>query len=211
MNSKIKFEGTINGRVYTDEKVFQYALRDAIAKGEDIEVSATSTAIDEPVVKDPVECNDDFQIAISPEKIAANLECAEDHVDFLMNLKQGLAAVVDQFNDALTENHINKTKAYEVLCNEIKRIDAMNDKLSTHRKDLQEKAAELASDLNETETAIGVTTDTISAFCALIEAYNKMLASVAPKPERKDCGCKDRKCKPATMAELIEDFVNMFR
>lgn len=210
MNSKIKFEGTINGRVYTDEKVFQYALRDAIAKGEDIEVSATSTAIDEPA-ETQVECNDDFQIAISPEKIAANLECAEDHVDFLMNLKQGLAAVVDQFNDALTENHINKAKAYEVLCNEIKRIDAMNDKLATHRTALQKKHAEIVSDLEETETAIGVTTDTISAFVSLIEAYNKMLASVAPKPERKDCGCKDRKCKPATMSELIEDFVNMFR
>ena len=210
MNSKIKFEGTINGRVYTDEKVFQYALRDAIAKGEDIEVSATSTAIDEQV-ETTVECNDDFQIAISPEKIAANLECAEDRVDFLMNLKQGLAAVVDQFNDALAENHINKNKAYEVLCNEIKRIDDMNDKLAKRRTDLQEKAAEIASDLNETETAIGVTTDAISAFCALIEAYNKMLASVAPKPERKDCGCKDRKCEPLTMSELIEGFVNMFR
>lgn len=220
MNSKIKFEGSINGRTYSDEKVFQYALRDAIAKGEDIEVHATSTMVDaqeEPAVpQKPMYEN--FEIAINPDKIAANLECASDRNEFINNLRTGMQAVVGQFTDAMKENSIDPAMACKKFEEEINSIISKHRNLSEKYSKVEEKIDDLEEELSSSEEELDIIGSTMMAFNLLYQAYSNMkdlckknMPVLQPVAEKKECGCDERNCKPTTMNELIEQFVNLWK
>lgn len=221
MNPKIKFEGTINGRTYSDEKVFQYALRDAIANGEDIEVSATSTTVEDQTEQTSAAPKyENFEIAINPEKIAANLECATDRDEFISNLRTGLQAVVRQFTDAMEENSIDLAVASKKLEEE------MNSVLSKYRK-LTEKHEQAKSKIDELEEKLSAADEELETIGSVMMAFNLLYQAYAhmkdlckknmpePKAEhetaKKECGCDKRNCKPMTMNELIEQFVDMWK
>ena len=226
MNSKIKFEGTINGRTYSDEKVFQYALRDAIAKGEDIEVHATSTMAEAPeeqtVPKKPV--YEDFEIAINPNKIAANLECTPNREEFIANLRQGLHAVISRFTDAMKENSINPAVASKKLEEEMDSVLSKYNNLHEKEIQVEKKIETLQDELDAAEEELEIVGNTKVAFNLLYQAYahmkdlcNKNMSEpkkkaesrLEPEPEEKECDC--RNCKPTTMNELISQFVDMWK
>jgi len=236
MNSKINFVGSINGRTYTDEKVFQYALRDALSKGEDIEVSATSTAVDpEPVPQPAAPCQDEFQIAINPDKIAANLEGSDDRSMFVENLKAGMNAVVNSFKEGLNENRVNCDKAHEAFIKEIadinERKQVLNRARYTNRGTLKSKRAEierLQEECRTLENVIDLQNYTEQAFSALTTSYSSMdqiavaeinkarakqaAANLGCKAPACDCGCDiPRYGRPATLDDLLTGFVNMFK
>lgn len=220
MNSKIKFEGSINGRTYSDEKVFQYALRDAIAKGEDIEVHATSTMADaqeEPAVpQKPMYEN--FEIAINPDKIAANLECAPNRDEFIANLSTGLQAVVGQFTDAMKENSIDPAMACKKFEEEMKSVRSKYNILTEKEDQVSKKIDDLEEKLEAADEEHDTIVSTMMAFNLLYQAYANMkdlckknMPVLVPEAEKKECGCDERNCKPVTMNELIEQFVNLWK
>lgn len=227
MNPKIKFEGTINGRTYSDEKVFQYALRDAIAKGEDIEVSATSTTVDNPVEQVPAAPKyESFEIAINPEKIAANLECAPDRDEFIANLRTGLQAVVGQFTDAMEENSIDLAVASKKLEEEMKSVLSKYRKLTEKHEQVENKVDELEEKISAADEELETISSVMVAFNLLYQAYAHMKDLckknmpeqktttepwLEPETEEKVCDCDKRNCKPMTMNELIEQFVNLWK
>jgi glutamine synthetase type III len=220
MNPKIKFEGSINGRTYSDEKVFQYALRDAIAKGEDIEVHATSTMADaqeEPAVpQKPMYEN--FEIAINPDKIAANLECAQDRDEFIANLSTGLQAVVGQFTDAMKENSIDPAMACKKFEEEMNSVRSKYNNLIEKEIRSEKKVSDLEEKLEAADEEHDTIVSTMMAFNLLYQAYahmkdlcKKNMPVLQPAAEKKECGCDERNCKPTTMNELIEQFVNLWK
>lgn len=222
MNSKIKFEGSINGRTYSDEKVFQYALRDAIAKGEDIEVHATSTTVDTPEQQNTPQkpMYEDFEIAINPDKIAANLECTPDREEFIANLRQGLQAVISQFTDAMEMNGINPAVANKKLEAEMDSILSKYKKLSEKEDQVEKKIDTLQDELDAAEEELEIVGNTMLAFNLLYQAYahmKELCKKNLPEPkavtetEKNECGCDERNCKPTTMNELIEQFVNLWK
>lgn len=219
MNKKIKFEGTINGRTYSDEKVFQYALRDAIAKGEDIEVSATSTAVEDPVEQTPAAPKyENFEIAINPEKIAANLECAPDRDEFIANLRTGLQAVVGQFTDAMEENSINLDVASKKLGDEMSSIRSRHKNLNEKEEQVEKKITALEDELDGAEEELDTIVSTKTALDLLYQSYahmrdlcEKNMQGLKDETEKKKCTCDKRNCKPMTMNDLIEQFVSMWR
>lgn len=219
MNPKIKFEGTINGRTYSDEKVFQYALRDAIAKGEDIEVSATSTTVEDPAEKTPVAPKyENFEIAINPDKIAANLECAQDRDKFIADLSQGLNAVVGQFTDAMKENSIDLAVASKKLEEEMNSVHSKYNNLIEKEIQSEKKVSDLEEKLEAADEEHDTIVSTMMAFNLLYQAYSHMkdlckknMPVLQPAAEKKESCCDKRNCKPATMNELIEQFVNLWK
>jgi hypothetical protein len=216
MNPKIKFEGSINGRTYSDEKVFQYALRDAIAKGEDIEVHATSTMADaqEEITIPKKPMYENFEIAINPDKIAANLECAQDRDEFIANLGTGLQAVVGQFTDAMKENSIDPAMACKKFDEEINSVISKYNKLLEKSGQVEKKIDDLERKIEAAEEELETVNSTMVAFNLLYKAYVHMrdlCTENEPVAEKKECGCDKRNCKPATMNELIEQFVNLWK
>ncbi len=220
MNSKIKFEGSINGRTYSDEKVFQYALRDAIAKGEDIEVHATSTMADaqeEPAVpQKPMYEN--FEIAINPDKIAANLECAPDRDEFISNLSTGLQAVVGQFTDAMKENSIDPAMACKKFEEEMKSVRSKYNVLTEKEDQVTKKIDDLEKKLSAADEEHETICSTMMAFNLLYQAYDHMkdlckknMPVLVPVAEKKECGCDKRNCKPEPLDELIKRFVDLWK
>lgn len=218
--SKTNFTGTINGRVYSDEKVFQYALKDALAKGEDIEVTATSTTSpDDPQPVPPVkQCNGDFRIAIDPDKIAANLECANDREEFLDNLRNGMKAVVSEFTDALAENKINTASADSALAKEVDKICSKMRDIASNANRLKNSIDKKSSLIEEAKTEkadlenkLDYTNSLYQAMRNLADSYLEMRKNLPRTDPFKAVMNDSSKDAKGQLESLLADFLNLFK
>lgn len=154
------FNGVINGRKYSDEKVFLYALRDAIKNGELKDVCATSESKDTKCTCDELCCNTEdnvkepFEICIDRQKIADEFLSTNDKDTYYKNFKEDLRDIILELKDSIKDANFDLMDAIEKVENEMMYIDSTRDSLKGIRNDCESDINTLNKKINEMKEEI---------------------------------------------------------
>ena len=182
-----KFEGNINGKIYTDESEFDKALLliddsgDMYVSSRYVSVPDSNNNTKSEDIKNEVECNKNY---VSENQYVKNISNQKD-----IKISAELESAI--------KNASNKSDIKETVSKKITYFDNKISNNLLHINDLKSDYKKLEEKIKLIESQIKTLDDANNNYYLNKEYYtniNDLLVEVEPFEIKEECGCKDGEC-----------------